>query len=401
MSDGRSSVALGLGSAVWRAASIGVTPARRALALLGRSSGVDWEDEGLLDGVDGPEREQRCELLERLAREGVPLDELRSAVAEDRLAALPVQRVLAGDDCYTLPELASKAGIEPEMLRRDLVNLGLAAPDDDTKAFDDDDLEAAGAIAAFREAGLDEQGLQSVGRVLVQSMRTVTAAIRELLADSVQPVDGERDLGLRYAELAGALGRELEIVVAHAIRAHMREGVRYEVIGGVERATGQLPDTVPMTVAFADLAGFTALGERLPPASVASIGDRFAALATSVARPPVRLMKLLGDGAILASSDTEALLDAVQELSRCLADDELEMPAMHGGVATGEVVLRRGELYGRTPNLASRLCSLADPEYVLADPATRRTRPDLAWEPSGSCRPKGFDQDIELYALPL
>src|SRR5829696_1811843 len=108
MSDGRSSVALGLGSAVWRAASIGVTPARRALALLGSSSGLDWEAEGLLDGVDGPEREQRRELLERLAREGVELEELRAAVADDRLAALPVQRVLAGDDCYTLPELASK-----------------------------------------------------------------------------------------------------------------------------------------------------------------------------------------------------------------------------------------------------------------------------------------------------
>jgi len=380
---------------------MGVTPARRALALLGSSSGIDWKGEGLLDGVDGQDREQRRELLERLAREGVELDELRAAVAEDRLAALPVQRVLAGDDCYTLPELASKAGIDPETLRRDLVNLGLASPDDDTKAFDDDDLEAAGAIAAFREAGLDEQGLQSVGRVLGQSMRTVTAAIRELLAESVQPADGERDLGLRYAELAGALGRELEIVVAHAIRAHMREGVRYEVIGGVERTTGQLPDTVPMTVAFADLSGFTALGERLPPASVASIGDRFAGLATVVAQPPVRLMKLLGDGAILASSDTVAVLDAAQQLARCLAEDDLELPDLHVGVATGDVVLRRGELYGRTPNLASRLCSLADPRYVLADTATRRARPDLAWEPSGSCRPKGFDHDVELFTLQL
>jgi adenylate cyclase len=401
MSDGRSSVALGLGSAVWRAASIGVTPARRALSLLGRSSGVDWESEGLLDGVDDREREQRRDLLERLAREGVPLDELRTAVAEDRLAALPVQRVLAGDDCYTLPEVASKAGIDPETLRRDLVNLGLAAPDDDTKAFDDHDLEAAGAIAAFREAGLDEQGLQSVGRVLGQSMRTVTAAIRELLADSVHPAEGERDLGLRYAELAGALGRELEIVVAHAIRVHMREGVRYEVIGGVERTTGQLPDTVPMTVAFADLSGFTALGERLPPSSVASIGDRFAALATSVARPPVRLMKLLGDGAILASSDTAAVVEAAQQLARRLAEDDLELPAVHVGVATGDVVLRRGELYGRTPNLASRLCSLAEPEYVLADAATRRATAEKGWEPSGSRRPRGFDHDMELYALRL
>jgi adenylate cyclase len=242
MSDGRSSATHGLTSAVIRAAGIGVAPARRALTFLGRSSGIDWAAEGMLDGVDGDEREQRRELLERLARDGVPLEELRVAVAEDRVATLPVQRVLAGDDRYTLSEVAGKAGLETDDLRRDFVNLGVAVPDDDTKAFDDDDLQAATAIAAFRDAGLDQQGLESVGRVLGQSMRTLTAAIRELLAESVQPADGERDFGLRYAELAGALGRELEIVVAHAIRVHMREGIRYEIVGGVERETGRLPD---------------------------------------------------------------------------------------------------------------------------------------------------------------
>jgi adenylate cyclase len=329
----------------------------------------------------------------------VPVDDLRRAVAHDRLAALPVQRVLAGDDCYTLPELADEAGVERETMRKDLINLGFAVPDDDTKAFDDDDLDAACAVAAFRAAGIDEQGLQSVGRVLGQSMRTVAAAVRELLGESVRPADGEHDVGLRYAELAGALGRELETVVAHAIRVHIREGVRYEVIGGVERDTGQLPDTVPLTVAFVDLSGFTVLGERLPPASVASIGDRFADLAISVARPPVRLMKLLGDGAILAAPDAAPVLEATLELSRRAAEDELEMPKVHAGVATGNVVTRRGELYGTTPNLASRLCSLAEPGCVLADASTRAASPNLAWRPAGRQRPKGYDRELELFAL--
>ena len=40
----------------------------------------DFESEGLLDGVDGPERESRLELLERSARTGVGLEELRHAV---------------------------------------------------------------------------------------------------------------------------------------------------------------------------------------------------------------------------------------------------------------------------------------------------------------------------------
>jgi len=41
---------------------------------------IDWEAEGLLEGVEGEALEARRELLERLAAEGVPLEELREAV---------------------------------------------------------------------------------------------------------------------------------------------------------------------------------------------------------------------------------------------------------------------------------------------------------------------------------
>ena len=58
---------------------------------------IDFEAEGLLDGVEGEAREARRELLERLAGEGVPLEELREAVEGGRLVLLPVERAVAGD----------------------------------------------------------------------------------------------------------------------------------------------------------------------------------------------------------------------------------------------------------------------------------------------------------------
>ena len=57
---------------------------------------IDFEGEGLLKGTRGRAREARSELLEQLAEDGVGLDELKRAVAEDRLALLPVERLLAG-----------------------------------------------------------------------------------------------------------------------------------------------------------------------------------------------------------------------------------------------------------------------------------------------------------------
>ena len=60
------------------------------------SETIDFEAEGLLDGLEGEERESRLALLERLADDGATLEELRDAVADGRLALLPLERMLAG-----------------------------------------------------------------------------------------------------------------------------------------------------------------------------------------------------------------------------------------------------------------------------------------------------------------
>ena len=56
---------------------------------------VDWEAEGLLDELpDERARTARRELLDELHADGVPLEELKVAVKEQRLALLPVDRLL-------------------------------------------------------------------------------------------------------------------------------------------------------------------------------------------------------------------------------------------------------------------------------------------------------------------
>ena len=81
----------------------------------------DFEAEGLLEGVqDARAREARLELLRALLEEGVSLDELRAAAAENRLALLPVERVLAGEEPprYTIEEVAERAGLDVPFLPR-------------------------------------------------------------------------------------------------------------------------------------------------------------------------------------------------------------------------------------------------------------------------------------------
>jgi adenylate cyclase len=390
----------GLTGALTRAATWSTVPSRAVWSLLRRESGIDWQAHGLLDGVDGDAREQREALLEHLARGGVPLAELRQAVEQGRLALLPVERALAGEDRYTCRELAERVGMDVDDLRGDLLNLGFSVPPSEEEAFDEHDLAAACAIAAFRDAGLDGAGLRGVGRVLGQCLRAAASASRELIAENgLQPGDGEHDLGVRYAQLAEALAPELQTLVASALRVHLREGVRQDVVSEAQRQTGRLPETVSMSVAFADLAHFTTLTRSSTPSRVAAIADRFAELVTATAQPPVYVVKLLGDGALIAAPDASALVATLLGLGDGLAADPLDMPDLHGGVASGDVVARRGDLYGNPVNLAARLCQLAEPGCLLADEQTRRAAPDLAWGAAHDVEVQGFDRPVSVFAL--
>src|SRR5215208_6378708 len=85
---------------------------------------IDFEAEGLLDGAG--DRDARRELLRSLEQEGFSLDELREAAAHDRLALLPMERVLAGDGkLYTPEELAEQTGLDTEFLNEAARALGV------------------------------------------------------------------------------------------------------------------------------------------------------------------------------------------------------------------------------------------------------------------------------------
>ena len=57
---------------------------------------MDFAEAGLLEGLDGDDREARVRLLESLAGDGYTLDELKQAAAEDRLAL--ARAAFPGDD---------------------------------------------------------------------------------------------------------------------------------------------------------------------------------------------------------------------------------------------------------------------------------------------------------------
>ena len=361
---------------------------------------IDFEAEGLLDGLDERERAARLRLLEELSAEGVALDELRRAVAEDRLALLPVERVLAGEGRrYTAEEVAERAGLEEGFLIRQRQALGLPMPDPGERAFTDEDVASAKRMKAFHDAGLPEEGMLEVSRVVGMAMAQVAAANRDLVGEAfLEPGDTELDVGLRYAEVASSLAPMLGPMLQYVLNLHLREQVRREVIGRAELAEGRLPGAADVAICFADLVGFTRLGEQVATEELGGVTRRLSQLAGEVADPPVRLVKLIGDAAMLVSPETDPLLDAGLSLVEAAEAEGEGFPLLRAGVARGRALPRGGDWYGRPVNVASRITSVAYPASVLCAAEVRDTAgPGYRWSAAGSRRLKGIREPVRLY----
>jgi adenylate cyclase len=331
---------------------------------------IDFEAEGLLDGVKGEAREARRALLQELADDDVPLEELREAVAAGRLVLLPVERALAGGagPKYTAREIAERVGVQLELLQRSRVALGTPNPDPDERVLGDEDLDAAERLRAFREVGLPEEGILQVARTIGMATARIAQANRELIMRTlVQPGDNEHDLARRFEAAARATLPLVGPVLSYALQSHLLEQIRRDVIAEADLASGEVRGISEMTVCFADLIDFTRLGEQVPADELGVIAVRLEEMAAAVAETPVQLVKMIGDAAMLVSTEPEPLGEAALSLVEAADAEGEDFPQLRAGLAQGPVVIQGGDFYGRPVNLASRITQIARPGSVLAN----------------------------------
>ena len=161
-------------------------------------------------------------------------------------------------------------------------------------------------------------------------------------------------------------------------------------MNAAERAAGSLPGARHVTVAFADVAGFTRLGEAVTPEELQRVASRLVDLAQTLAVVPVRFIKAIGDAVMLVSTDPVALLEVVLDLADSAAADGL--PRLRIGVASGAAVTRGGDWFGSPVNVASRVTSAARAGSVLVTESTRDVvgnAPGFGWSEAEMRRLKG------------
>jgi adenylate cyclase len=118
--------------------------------------------------------------------------------------------------------------------------------------------------------------------------------------------------------------------------------------------------------------------------------------AEAAAQPPVRLVKTIGDAAMLVAHEPGPLLDAVLDLVEESREGR-ENLVLRAGVASGEALQRAGDWYGRPVNLASRLTAFARRGSVVATEEVRQAaRGDFRWSFAGNRRFKGVAGDVAV-----
>ncbi len=360
---------------------------------------IDFATEGLLDGLQGEERADRVALLRYLEADGVPLAELRRATATGTLMFLPAEGVIAGGERYTAAQVCELAGVDLAFLIERRRAMGLPIPEPDEAAYGDADVTLAEMAHAGRAAGIPDEDNLELLRVLGRGLSQAAEALRAVpLKLALQPGISEHELALRYAEATAQLYPLLDPLVSNLLALHLRHATQSEVISAIERSGGQLPGSREVTVCFADLVGFTRLGEEVAPDELGRLAVRLEALASDVAEPPVKLVKTIGDAAMLASAEPEPLLEAALDLLDAAEAEGEELPQLRAGMAVGLALSRSGDWFGRPVNLASRITSIARPGSLLAAREVRESAPEnYSWSYAGERRLRGIREPVALY----
>lgn len=377
--------------------------AENTLVYVGRvTEEFDLEASGLLDGLEGEARAERAELIPWLLERGITVEEIRSAYQP----MLLVSRRFLGEDGTLLSarEISEQSGLDLDFLERIQRASGLAQVDDpDAKVYLRTDADAAGYARKFLDVGIAPDQLVLVVQVLTEGLTRATEVMRyTALSAIMQSGSTELDIAKGSEVLVSAVAPLLGPMVTELLTVQLLRQMDTEAINASERAEGRaLPGAREVTIAFADLVGFTKLGEVVAPEDLERLAHQLTDLAHQVTTPPVRYVKSIGDEVMLVSSDPVAMVDAVLDL--VAATEAIEgFPRLRTGIATGLAVGRAGDWYGSPVNLASRITSAARPGAVLVAESTRDAMPDddrFTWSFAHSRKLKGIKDEVKLYRV--
>ena len=304
----------------------------------------------------------------------------------------------------TFAEFQASAGPRAERLPAIYEVLGLPKPDPGAPIHRDEEELFERFLDAWSMAP-DEDALLRAARLLAQAARAAMLGWMDLQDEQVAEPARERlfrgeleefpdDVRVAFMKVTHLAPEMFTWLSARYLEHRSVNGI----VEGFERflaSKGMAPIPAPSrppSIVFVDLSSFTRLTRERGDESAVVAATSLQRLADATAtRYGGRLVKLLGDGAMLQLPHPTVGVEAALELVETMNGEGAL--SSHAGIHAGPVIERDLDVFGQTVNLASRIADAAAPGEVLAS--------EVVAEATGDAR-FGFERidDADLKGLP-
>ncbi len=358
------------------------------------------------DGLFPAETLPQVRLTMALADGGIDLDDLMSVVGSGALQLEWVGRLwtVSEPTGRTFEEFSRTIGERAEQLPAIYSAFGLAPPSPEAVMHQDEERVLTDFLELWSLVDDRPEVYLRAARIAGEGVRSIQGATQDLFDELGGPPNRQLAMGKSQAESirpALRLSPVLAELMVWLQARHQEHETFGRVVGYVEETLiqagrGDRHGEQP-AIAFVDLTGYTELTATGGDARAAQFAATLQTLATTSARAHRgQVVKLLGDGVMLRYPSLLEAAVSVRELMGSIGAAGL--PPAHAGIAAGPIVVRDGDVYGHTVNLAARVAAHATAGELLvaADDALERLSGGLEFEDAGSAALKGIAEPVRL-----
>ncbi|HEY1358348.1 MAG TPA: adenylate/guanylate cyclase domain-containing protein [Thermoleophilaceae bacterium] len=296
-------------------------------------------------------------------------------------------------------EVEAKGGMSVPEIETMIEAFGLPVPEPDQPAFTPEEAEVFARLKDLEAIWPPEVGVQAgrvYGRLLARIAQTEFQLFRVYVLPRLQASSPEETL--RAARDAfEALLPLADPLIKGVHRRWLEHELAQEAVASAESG-GSLSGEVDVTFLFCDLKDFTAFADTEGDTAAVTAIDHFADSVIRRRGPEFRFMKSLGDGFMLVYGDVCTAVRAAVRIMRSMQVPR--MPRVHASVHRGVAIVREGDYFGRSVNIAARLLNAADrDELVVTAGVVEACGDEFDWERVGMRKVRGVADLVEVHRL--
>lgn len=330
---------------------------------------------GLYD-PSSPSASEREELL-RYLRERFSVDEIIHWADRTNMFGIAARAIDRPPPLVSAVEVAERAGVDLEVVIEFRAAVGFPVIDPNARTLPDTVVDDAQTFVLGCELYGRDEAL-AFSRVLGWAATRVMEAARAMFGGTVIRMGDESRTELQLAktnEAGIAAWTKVQAVMLHLLAEHPLQNRGF--------AEAAMRGDMQVALAFVDLVSSTAWAESVQLAEHSDALRRFEMQSSALAAGHgARLVKLIGDEAMLVGEDPAALCSAALDICEMAHADSV-LPDARGAVGYGLVTARDGDYFGQVVNVVARASKLADPCSIVVtgdvvrflDPAQWATDP--------------------------